>query len=259
MPTESIPEPVRRRMTGKVPAERVRRTQIARHPADFVARLLDLPDMTSAVADVMDQRGIGMSFGTDAFPPLAPGMRMCGPAVTLRYVPLNGSPAVNRLTGKEFVTGDRDLYGLAAQGDVAVFDCSGLRDWAVLGGLSAHWAMKAGLAGLLVDGATRDTATILATGLPVWGHARTPLAGRYRLDAVTFNDAVVVKGATVHPGDYIVGDSDGVCVIPFDAFPAVVEECVEAQRAEDALIDAIQLSDGLEDLIMRISGAPQPD
>ncbi len=259
MRSEAIPEAVRNRMTGRVPADRVRRTQIARHPAGLVARLLDLPDMTSAVADVLDDRGVGTCFGSDAFAPLALGMRMCGPAVTLRYVPLNGSPAVNRLTGKEFSIGDRDLYGLAAPGDVAVFDCSGLRDWAVIGGLSAHWAVKAGLAGALVDGATRDTATILTAGLPVWGHARSPLAGRYRLDTVALNDAVVVKGATVHPGDYVVGDSDGVCIVPFDAFPAVVEECVQAQRAEDALIDAIQVSDGLEDLIRRTSGAHQPD
>ncbi len=257
--SSDIPQSVRRRMPGHVPVERVRTTEIVRHPAELVTGLLGLPDMTSAVADVMDAQGIGASFGTSAFAPLATGMRMCGPAVTLRYVPLNGDPAVNRQTGRKSAIGDRDLYGLAGPGDVAVFDCSGLREWAVFGGLSAHWAAKAGLAGALVDGATRDTATVLSAGLPVWGHTRSPLAGRYRLDTIALNDAVVVNGTTVHPGDYVVADSDGVCVIPFDAFPGVVQACLEAQGTEDTLMEVIQLSDGLEDLISRTIGVRHPD
>ena len=255
----AIPESVRARMTGRLPLDRVVTFEVPRHPPELVAQLTALSDMTSSVADVMDEWGIGATFGTDAFAPLAPGMRMCGPAVTIRYVPLNGNPQENRTSAKPSAIGDRDLYGLATSGDVAVFDCSGMRTHAVLGGLSAGWAKKANLAGALVDGATRDTATVLSSGLPLWSHSRAPMAARHRVDAIELNGVVVVKGATVRPGDYVAADADGVCLIPHDIFPRVVEACVAAEHAEQSLMTLIRDSDSLEDLISRTSGTRQPD
>ena len=70
----------------------------------------------------------------------------------------------NRDSSRGTVFGDRDLYGLGRPGDVAVMDCSGSRSGAVMGALSARWAVKAGIAGCVVDGAIRDSASILDTG-----------------------------------------------------------------------------------------------
>ncbi|WP_030438785.1 RraA family protein [Actinoplanes subtropicus] len=255
----AVPDIVRRRLTGRVPDDRIRTVDVPRHDTAEAAKLLALPDLTSAVADALDELGVGTVLTTEALSPLTPDMRVCGPAVTLRYIRANADPAVVRSAGSRLVVGDRDLYGVARPGDVAVVDCGGNRDWALLGGLSAEWALKAGLAGCLVDGAVRDTATIVGTGLPVWSANRSPRAARHRVDAVAINDVVSVAGASVRPGDYIVADADGVCVVPFEHLPAVADACVTAQATDDALVDAIRSSAGLEELVRRTSTRQTPE
>ncbi|WP_413806400.1 RraA family protein [Streptomyces sp. OE57] len=255
----AVPDIVRRRLTGRVPDDRIRTVDVPRHDTAEAAKLLALPDLASAVADALDELGVGAVLTTDALAPLAPDMRVCGPAVTLRYVRANADPAVVRSARSRLVVGDRDLYGVARPGDVAVVDCGGNRDWALLGGLSAEWALKAGLAGCLVDGAVRDTATIVGTGLPVWSANRSPRAARHRVDTVAINDVVSVAGVSVRPGDYIVADADGVCVVPFEHLPAVADACVTAQAAEDALVDAIRSSADVEELVRRTSTRHTPE
>ena len=183
--------------------------------------------------------------GHDSVAPFTAGGRMCGPAITIRYLPVNGDVAVNRSAGDGLIIGDRDLYGLAQPGDVAVFDCSGLRHLALMGGLSATWAAKAGWPAPWSMAASRDTATIRSSGAPVWGN-RTPLAGRYRVEAVAINAEVSVSGARVRPGDYVVADDDGVCLIPHASFPAIVEACAAGQLAEDELMKTIEISADIE-------------
>jgi regulator of RNase E activity RraA len=186
-------------------------------------------------------------------------MRACGPAVTLRYVGVHGEPAVHRAAAAKVLAGDRDLYGVAAAGDVAVIDCGGVRSAAVMGELSALWARKAGVAGCVVDGAVRDGNGIIATGLPVWSRSRVPLAARHRVEAVAINDVVGLAGAPVHPGDYVVADDDGVCIVPFAAFPDVVERCSDGQQAEQALVAAITESDDLPGLVRRVRSTTVAD
>ena len=257
--SNSVQAAVQRRMPGRVPFDRVASVEVPRHPVTLAERLMALPDVTSAVADALDEVGIGAVLGHDSVAPFTAGGRMCGPAITIRYLPVNGDVAVNRSAGDGLIIGDRDLYGLAQPGDVAVFDCSGLRHLALMGGLSATWAAKAGLAGALVDGGVRDTATIRSSGVPVWGANRTPLAGRYRVEAVAINAEVSVSGARVRPGDYVVADDDGVCLIPHASFPAIVEACAAGQLAEDELMKTIEISADIEDLVHRTRSRPQPD
>ena len=257
--TADIPDALRHRLTGRVPHSRIKTVDVPRHDAAVAAKLLALPDLASAVADALDELGVGAVLTTDALAPLAPDMRVCGPAVTLRYIRVNADPAVVRAAGTRLVVADRDLYGVACPGDVAVFDCGGNRDWAVAGGLSAEWARKAGVAGCVVDGAVRDTATIVDSGLPVWSANRSPRAARYRVDAVAINDVVTIAGTAVRPGDYIVADADGVCVVPFEHLPAVADACIAAQAAEDALLGTIRASSGLTELVLRTGGRSAPE
>lgn len=254
-----IPDSVARRLTGRVPHDRIRAVDVPRHDSSLVEQLLTLPDLSSAVADAMDEIGIGTVLGTSVLSPVAPGQRLCGPAVTLRYVRATADPTVIRSARRHLAVGDRDLYGLARPGDVAVFDCSGNRDWAVLGGLSALWAAKAGLAGCVVDGAIRDSDTITEVGLPVYSTSRSPRAARHRVDAVALNDMVTIAGATVCPGDYVIADDDGICLVPFEDFPAVVASATSAQAAEDVLVEAIRTSTDIEDLVTRTKVPRVPD
>ncbi len=248
----SIPTAVLDRLVGQVQIDVIRTAEVPRHDAALVATLMGLQGMASAVADALDELGAGDVLGTTELSPLATGMQVCGPAVTLRYVGVPGQPGVHRAAGGKVLAGDRDLYGVASSGDVAVIDCGGVQASAVMGGLSARWAQKAGVAGCVVDGAVRDSADIVETGLPVWSRSRTPMAARHRVEAVAINDVVNVGGACVRPGDYIVGDDDGVCVVPFDLVPTVVEMCLRNQQEEQRLLEAFDQTTDLAHLVRRV-------
>lgn len=247
-----IPDGVLDRLVGQVELDIIRTTDVPRHDAALVKALMDLPDVASAVSDALDELGAGDVLGTTELSPLTAGMRVCGPAVTLRYVGVHGQPGTHRAAGAKVLTGDRDLYGVASAGDVAVVDCGGVQTSAVMGGLSARWAQKAGVAGCVVDGAVRDSADIVETGLPVWSRSRTPVAARHRVEAVAINDVVNVGGVRVRPGDYVVGDDDGVCIVPFDLFPTVVEMCLRGQQEEQLLLDAFDQTHDLSQLVRRV-------
>jgi 4-hydroxy-4-methyl-2-oxoglutarate aldolase len=252
-----MPETIAR-TTGSLPPSKIADTEIRRHNQDYVSRLLAVPDTSSAVADALDELGIGANISADQLGPLSATARLCGPAVTLRYVPLGGDPSSNRNNRKGTTFGDRDVYGLGSPGDVAVMDCSGSRSGAVMGALSARWAVKAGIAGCIVDGAIRDSASIMDIGLPVWSATRRPGAARYRYEAVQLNGPVSLCGHLVHPGDYLVADLDGVCVVPFDAVPVVVEHCERSHAAEVAFIDRIESAATLEDLVTGLKSEATP-
>ncbi len=253
----SVSAAVRARLTGGVPLDRIS-AAVRRHPKSLVDELSGVPDLSSAVADVLDQTGRGSILPRSAVAPVGPNQRVIGPAVTLRYVALAGNPAVTRASGIRMIAGDRDLYGVAEPGDVAVMDCSCARGVAVMGGLSAAWAELAGVAGVVVDGAVRDSASILGTGLPVWCADRVPVAGRFRIEAAAINDLVMIGGAPVHPGDYLVGDDDGLCIVPHEDFPAVVEACIRAHAEEKGLLSLIAASRDVASLIEKLQ-ADAPD
>ncbi|MCB8913735.1 RraA family protein [Rhodococcus rhodochrous] len=247
-----------RRTTGAISSDKIRKADIPRHSEDYAARFLAIPDTTSAVADALDELGIGADIDVDTLRPLAPTGRICGPAVTVRYIPLGADPSSNRHAGRGTVFGDRDLYGLGRPGDIAVMDCSGSRSGAVMGALSARWAVKAGIAGCLVDGAIRDTESIIDTGLPVWSATTRPAAARYRYDTVELNGPVCLGGRLVEPGDYLVADRDGICIIPFLDVPRVVEHCSKAHAAELAFIERIDAAPSLEALVAGLGSGTTP-
>ena len=257
--TVELPAEVSDRLIGQVAPETIRTTSVPRHDASLVEILTAMPDMASAVADALDELGVGDVLGTAELAPVAAGMRVCGPAVTLRYVGVHGEPAVHRAAGAKLLVGDRDLYGVASAGDVAVVDCGGVRTAAVMGELSALWARKAGVAGCVVDGAVRDTASLIATGLPVWSRSRIPLAARHRVQAVAVNDVVSLAGVPVRPGDYVVADDDGICIVPFAVFPDIVAMCRRGQEAERDLATAIEQAGDLAELVRRLRSTTVAD
>lgn len=233
-------------------------TRIPRLSSDAVAALRSVPDVSSAVADALDELGVGGCVSTGRLRPLDPDLVVVGQAVTLRYRRLDGDVSTNRKAGRGRVFGDRDLYGLGRPGDVAVMDCSGNTDAAVVGALSARWARTAGIAGCLVDGSVRDTASIMGEGLPVWSAGSIPQSARYLLEVAELNGPVDLAGVTVRPGDVVAADRDGIAVIPLPAVDEVVAFCERAQRAEERLVAVIDAAEDLEDLVARTAGGSTP-
>jgi len=170
-------------------------TEIERPPADAVLKLSRC--YTGLISDSLGKLGPMQ----EEIRPLGPGMRMCGPAVTY-----HGDDWTARKMAME----------LLRPGDVLVIDAGGSRDYASFGDFSATVVKGRGAAGVVIDGASRDLEGILQLGLPVFARAVTPRNRHYPAgpENCYVNLPVACGGVIVHPGDVIVGDADGVVVVP---------------------------------------------
>jgi len=159
-----------------------------------------------------------------------------------------------RLVGRAFtlVCQDDHLTVLKAltdarPGDVLVIDTRGGRR-AVAGELFATEAMNRGLAGLIVDGAVRDTATLRTLALPVYARVVTPMSGTTRT-ACDIQVAVQCGGVAVNPGEVIFGDDDGLIVASVEELERVVPIAEEIQSKELAALARMRNGDNLPDLL----------
>ena len=124
-------------------------------------------------------------------------------------------------------------------GHVLVIDGHGERNTALWGGLTTLSALRKGLAGVAVDGAIRDLADIRASKLPVFARAAVPNAGGAQY-AGKLQVPVACGGAVVHPGDWLVGDDDGVVVIPASRLEETLEKATRIVEAEKRIAKAIR-------------------
>jgi 4-hydroxy-4-methyl-2-oxoglutarate aldolase len=239
MATEAELAPVRERLLGLIEEERIARVDIERPDQGVVAGLLALSDLCSTVSDALDALGVGGAVGASVLAPLRPAIRICGPAITIRYTAEGGSPAALLARGERARLAERDLYGIGRGGDVAVFDCHGFTGASVMGSLSARWARRLGIAGCVVDGAIRDVDSVLEVGVPVWSRGITPVSGKHRLRAIELNGPVALAGLTVEPGDLVLADATGVCVVPRERASDVLEHARAAEAAEREVEAAI--------------------
>jgi 4-hydroxy-4-methyl-2-oxoglutarate aldolase len=192
----------------------------ARLPDDLVARFRGLASPN--VADAMGRFNF-MDPGIVS----RTGLPLCGRAVTV-----NCRPADNLMVHK--------ALQVAEPGDVVVVSTCGNTTSAVFGGLMGETAAAKGLGGILVDGAIRDVDDLTRLGMPAF--SRTVCAGGCDKDGPgEINVAISCGGAVVSPGDIIVGDRDGVAIVPYAHAAEVadlVAQLIERERARIAEIHA---------------------
>jgi regulator of RNase E activity RraA len=135
--------------------------------------------------------------------PLSPGMRVAGPALTV----------LTRPGDALFVVRGADC---AQPGDVMVIDGGGVADMCVIGDRIAYYLQaKRKVNGIVVDAAVRDARGLREAGMPVFTRGVTPIVfGAQGPGAV--NVPIACGGVPVKPGDIIVGDDDGVVVVPLE-------------------------------------------
>jgi regulator of RNase E activity RraA len=119
---------------------------------------------------------------------------------------------------------------LAGEGDVLVVQGGG--DWAYFGDLTAAEATRRGLAGVVVDGYVRDVEAIAARGLGLFARGTVAVGGKPG-GAGDLQVTIVAGGQEVSPGDWVVGDADGVVVVP-DMRVEDVAAAAEAATAREA-------------------------
>lgn len=202
-----------------------------------VFEMLKIPS-TATLTSALSKRGLRHTFMA-GIRPLAPTTHMAGQAFTLRYIPcredLDLPTAVDNLTDPQRLAiervGPHDVLVIDARGDVRA---------GTLGAILATRMKMRGAAGVVCDGAYRDTPEIAASGLPAYARAAHGAANKTVHHAADFQLPIACAGVAVYPGDVIVGDDEGVVVIPRHLAAAVAEEAVAQERREEFIMEKIR-------------------
>jgi 4-hydroxy-4-methyl-2-oxoglutarate aldolase len=137
---------------------------------------------------------------------------------------------------------------LAQPGDILVVDCDGFLEAGLWGEIISVAAMQRGVAGIVTNGAVRDTMPIRALVFPVFC-AGISIKGTTKAVGGTINLPVSFEGVVVHPGDVVVGDNDGVVVVPRDEADRVLEAATAKEKAEADIIRRIRNGESTMDLL----------
>ena len=177
---------------------------------------------SSILADVAGRRG-GLS---GRLAPLAPTMRFAGPALTVEVRP-----------GDNLMI--HAALAIARPGDVIVVDGKGDLSSALMGEIMCQQAAALGIAGVVIDGAVRDSEAIRALGFPMVAAGLNP-NGPTKSVPGRVNHPISIGGVSVNPGDLVVGDADGVTVIERAKAAAMLPLAAEKLAAETKRIADIR-------------------
>ena len=158
--------------------------------------------------------------------PIQPGLKMVGPAVTVRTVPGDWAKPVEAIDAAE-------------EGDVIVIDAAGVGP-AVWGELATHSCLAKKVAGVVIHGAIRDTGDIREMKFPAFATIVTGQAGEPK-GLGEINVPITITGIRIHPGDWVVGDDDGVIVLPKNEAVEITNramDCLERENRIRAEIDS---------------------
>ena len=188
----------------------------------------------------LQQKGVRTPFMM-GIQPLGEVSTMVGRARTLRYLPLREDllPCVQ---DHRAVNPQRVAIESIEPGDVFVIDAGGRMDGAVLGDILTTRVKRRGAAGMVVDGVVRDSPFIKKIGMPVYtrGGLGHPAASLSRHLPWEHSGPVQCGGVTVLPGDAILGDEEGVLVIPAAYAADLAEWSIEHEHLETFLRQKIE-------------------
>jgi regulator of RNase E activity RraA len=163
-----------------------------------------------------------------------PGASVVGPAVTLQFMPKRE----DLYPDAEYVNPEAQIHRHvlyhAQAGDVVVVDARGDLASGVFGEMMMTYFRGKGGAGVVIDGAIRDSAEIKKLGLGLWLRGVTPnFHTQTSLMPFAYNVPVACGGVTVMPGDLIIADDDGAVVVPIDLAPQLAKKASEHVEWEE--------------------------
>jgi regulator of RNase E activity RraA len=197
----------------------------------LIDRLTAIP-YTGAVTDILDELGYHNQTLPHTIQSLVPGQIVAGRALTIFGEPSDVEdsdivypPILNML-------------GAVKPGDVLVYQANDNVS-AHLGELSSETAKFRGARGAIIDGGARDTEYMMRIGFPVFARYKTPLDVRGRWRLVACGTSIRIGETPVEPGDLILGDRDGVVVIPRQIAESVITKAEEVVNTENQVRAAI--------------------
>jgi regulator of RNase E activity RraA len=187
--------------------------------ADKLAQWATIPP--AIAGDVMNRQNVMAG----RISPLSPGMTMAGQARTVAV--LAGDNAALH-----------EVIGRLRPNEVLVIDAANYDDRAVWGGILNTRAKLRNINGVVLDGAARDAAEMREMGLPVYLSALSP-AGPHKGWGGSIDDRISCGGVAVMPGDVILGDDDGVTVVPLARADAVLATSLERIAYEEDILNKL--------------------
>ena len=165
---------------------------------------------------------------------LAPGMRLCGQALTVRCHPGDNLILVKAVS-------------MAGPGDVIVLDSGDRGESGPFGEVIAVDCLVHGVAGLVTTGSVRDSEAIARRGLPVFCTG-TCVRGTGKANLGEINHPVSMGGIVVYPGDYVLADADGVVVVPHDRIAEAIAASDAREEKERHVMERLAAGEHLFDI-----------
>src|SRR5271166_3289835 len=187
---------------------------------------------TTLVSDIMDEMGLQGYVLDLSIRPLHPSVKIAGEAVTALAV------KYERYTKKEFIEWARvmlEFLEIGGPHTIYMIHSEGSSSIATWGEIMSKTARSRGAQGAITDGAMRDTPRILDIKPPFQVFARnvTPLDAKGRLEYVKRSLEISCGGVKVSPGDLVLGDNDGVVVLPRKHAPEIISRCEKRYSIEN--------------------------
>jgi regulator of RNase E activity RraA len=199
---------------------------------------------TATLTTAMLKRGFRNVYIQGVQPLNPDAANLVGEAYTLRYI-----PAREDLDGLEVFKDrshpQRKAVEEVPPGCVLVMDCRGDTSVASAGGILVTRMMKRGAAGLVTDGGLRDSMEIAELPFPAYCAAPSAPTNLIRHHATDINVPIGCGGVPVYPGDVLVGDGEGVVVIPAHLAEEIAHEAAEQTVFEDFVLEKVQGGAGI--------------
>jgi regulator of RNase E activity RraA len=187
---------------------------------------------TNSLAAVLLKKGVRNVWvrGPRPLDPKQP--RAVGPAFTLRFIPSRDDVQNPRVT--------RDAVELMPEGSIVIADARGKMDVGTFGDIVVTRIAKRGIAGIVTDGAVRDSAGLQATGLPIWSaglSAPPPVAGHI---LAGWQQPISCGGVAVFPDDIVVADAEGVVIVPARFAEEAAQRGLEQEQQDERQLAAVR-------------------
>ncbi|HEY7520260.1 MAG TPA: RraA family protein [Methylomirabilota bacterium] len=190
---------------------------------------------TAAITDVLDELGFLRQTLPHAIQPLTPEMRMAGYAFTARGRAFRGKPRDRDATLRRFL----GMLGAVPAESVLVLAAND-NEAAHFGELSAEWFRARKVRGAVIDGSTRDAASIIRARFPTFVRYRSPQDSVPRWRVSDWGQPITIGGVRVNLGDVVVGDLDGVVVVPRRVAHEVLQRCERLVGTESKVRTAVR-------------------